>query len=304
MERLQAAIEKARAQRDGLQADLPPAAEGVPAAVRGAAASGAAVAQGGAAPLVLGDALPPMKEPMKEIVARWREIRLLDAAILRGANKQIVTLRPGSSAAPFDILRTRIAHQARANGWKRIAVVSPHSGCGKTLTTVNLAFSFGRQAEQRTLVIDFDLRRGTMAKVLNQTPLHTMGDVMEGRIGFAEHALRHGENVMFGLNSGPVRNPSELLQSSMTRETLAAIEAEYRPDLVLFDMPPLRATDDSIGFLRNVDAAIIVVAAGETPMSQIDVAERQVADLTNVMGVVLNKCRIMDGDYGHDDYGG
>ena len=37
-------------------------------------------------------------------------------------------------------------------------------------------------------------------------------------------------------------------------------------------------------------------------MSQIDVAERQVAELTNVMGIVLNKCRIMDGDYGYEAY--
>ena len=38
-------------------------------------------------------------------------------------------------------------------------------------------------------------------------------------------------------------------------------------------------------------------------MSQIDTAERHVAELTNVMGIVLNKCRYATGTYGHDyDY--
>lgn len=279
MERLQAAIEKARAQRDSLQAEQPLAAQ-------------------------LGRAGPvPVPAAGEELAARWREVRPLDAKVLRAANQQIVTLRTGPTTAPFDILRTRIAQQARVNNWKRIAVVSPHSGCGKTLTVANLAFSFGRQAEMRTIVIDFDLRRGTLARTLHQKPSHTMGDVIEGRVTFGQHALRHDENVLFGLNGGPVPNPSELLQSTATRDMLAAVETTYQPDLMLFDVPPLRATDDSIGFLRNVDAAVIVVAAGETPMGQIDVAERQVADLTNVMGVVLNKCRIMDGEYGYEDYG-
>ena len=283
MERLQAAIEKARAQREGAAVSPQPLGSAAPAA--------SAPPPAGAAPAALSD-----------LSARWHALRPVDIEGLRRQSRQLVTLQPGAPSAPFDILRTRITQQAQANGWKRIAVTSPHSGCGKTMTTANLAFSFGRQTEQRTLIIDFDMRRGTLAKTLGQSPAQNMGDVLEGRISFADHALRHGDNVAFGLNGGAVKNPSELLQSSQTRDALAAISEAYQPDLILFDVPPLRATDDSIGFLRQVDAAIIIVAAEETPMSQIDVAERQVAELTNVMGIVLNKCRIMDGDYGYEAY--
>lgn len=279
MERLQAAIEKARAQREG------------------AALAPQGVSRASAEEEILASAAGPV-----EVSDLWRALRPIDIEGLRRQSRQLVTLQPGAPSAPFDILRTRIIQQAQANGWKRIAITSPHSGCGKTMTTANLAFSFGRQTEQRTLIIDFDMRRGTLAKTLGQSPAQNMGDVLEGRVSFADHALRHGENVAFGLNGGSVQNPSELLQSSQTRDTLAAISEAYQPDLILFDVPPLRATDDSIGFLRQVDAAIIIVAAEETPMSQIDVAERQVAELTNVMGIVLNKCRIMDGDYGYEAY--
>lgn len=280
MERLQSAIEKARGQRS-----VPPA----PAA---AAAQAPAPAARAAVP------------PADDLASRWQALRQLDAGALSRSNPQIVTLRPGgTAAAAFDILRTRISQQAQINGWKKIAVISPHSGCGKTLTCANLAFSFGRQAELRTMIIDFDMRRAALAKVLGQKPQHTMGDVLEGRVAFGDHAMRHGNNVAIGLNSGPVDKSAELLQSNLARDALAAIAETYRPDLMLFDVPPLRATDDSIGFLRQVDAALIIVAAEETPMSQIDIAERQVAELTNVMGIVLNKCRIMDGDYGYDSYG-
>ena len=79
-------------------------------------------------------------------------------------------------------------------------------------------------------------------------------------------------------------------------------EALYRPDVVLFDVPPLQAADDSIGFLKSVDCALLVVAAEETPMGQIDVAERQVSELTGMLGLVLNKCRMSGGDYGYEYY--
>jgi protein-tyrosine kinase len=285
MERLQAAIEKARQQRDQSQ-------EGAAPRARKAASSDTA--------------------PSPEMVAatlqldqteHWRALEPLDASgLMRSNSQQIVTLRPGSDAIAYDILRTRIVQQAQANGWKRVAVTSPHSGCGKTLTVANLAFSFGRQSDMRTMIFDFDMRRATLARTLGQLPSHNMGDLLEGRIPFADYGRRHGSNVAFALSSGPVANPSELLQSNAGREALAAIEASYAPDIVLFDVPPLRATDDSIGFLRFVDAAVIIVAAEETPMSQIDIAERQVAELTNVMGVVLNKCRMHNGDYGYEDY--
>ena len=69
---------------------------------------------------------------------------------------------------------------------------------------------------------------------------------------------------------------------------------------MIFDMPPLSASDDNLGFLTQVDAALIVTEAERTTLTQIDVAERQVAELTNVMGVVLNKCRYVSGAYGYE----
>lgn len=288
MERLQAAIDKARAQRDGMA----PVAQKTNEAEAGQTGTKRAARKTEA----------PAGQDSVSLL--WQALQpIAPTGLLRGGDARITTLKAGPGSAPFDILRTRILHQAETNGWRRIAITSPHAGCGKTLTTANLAFSFARQAEMRTLVFDFDMRRPKLGRILGQAPANTMGDVISGQIPFARHAMRHGDNLAFGLNSGPVKLSAELLQSNQTRDLLAGIEAEYRPDILLFDVPPLRSTDDSIGFLRHVDAAIIIAAAEETPMSQIDVAERQVAELTNVMGVVLNKCRIMDGEYGYESDG-
>ena len=280
MERLQAAIEKARAQREDTRPEYTPPP---PMQQQGtASAVGSAVEGNG-------------------VDAAWAALRPLDTS--RPAySKQgdLIALHPGGPGAAYDILRTRLVQQAETHGWRRIAVISAGGAAGKTTIVANLAFSLARQSDYRSLVIDFDLRRVTLAHALDQKVSHTMEDVIEGRVPFSEHALRYGDNVAFGLNGQTVRHPAELLQSQRTKTALAEIEAQYKPNFTIFDLPPLFTGDDSIGFLRNVDCALIVVAAEETPMSQIDTAERQVSELTQVMGVVLNKCRITSDDYSYD----
>ena len=265
MERLHAAIEKARRQRQS--APIEPLS-GVPAA---------------------------------EVMAKaWEELLPLEISAAQIRKSRLVAYEGGTDAGPYDLLRTRILQQAQKNNWRRVAVLSPHSECGKTTTVANLVFSFGRQKDISTLALDFDLRRVGLTKVLGQQSRHTMADILERRVDFSAHGLRHGVNVAIGLNAGPVRNPSEVLQSQQTRDVLDEIEAQYQPDIVLFDMPPLMSSDDNFGFLKNVDCALILAEADRTTTAQIDLAERQVSELTNVMGVVLNKCRYASEGY---DYG-
>ncbi len=272
MERLQAAIERARAQRDG-----------------------------GAAMTAL--APRPASGSVSAGVTESAWLALPEIKLRRGLlhRRRIVAFQSGPEAAPYDILRTRVTQQAQANGWRRIAVVSPHSATGKTTTVANLAFGLARQQGVRSVVMDADLRRSGLGRLLGQKGRTPISDVLEGLVPFSDIARRHGSNLIFGLGFGAARNPSEILQSTRAQDVLKEIEATYVPDIMIFDMPPLSASDDNLGFLTHVDAALIVVEAGKTSMKQFDVAERQVAELTNVMGVVLNKCRYMSGPYGYEE---
>lgn len=276
MERLQAALEKARAQRDqqAPESTSHPATQATTQAV--AATDHAAWAA------------------LDEIQINRNQMQ----------RNRITTVDTGVDSAPFDLLRTRMLQQANQHGWKRIAIVSPHAGCGKSTATINLAFGLARQSGLYSIIFDFDLRRAGLSKIIGQRPPQSVADVLQGTANFSDQARRYGSNVAFSLsNEDKVATPSEILQSRTTADVLDQISATYTPDIMLFDMPPLMASDDNFGFLQNVDAAIIMVAAEQTSMTQIDVAERQVAELTNVMGIVLNKCRYTSGAHGHEyDY--
>lgn len=235
----------------------------------------------------------------------WQQLEIFQPIPLQLERNRIVSAESGVLATPFDVMRTRLLKQMRSNGWRRLAITSPGSACGKTTICVNLAFSLARQSDLRILVLEVDLRRPAMAKALGLRTPHAFAEVLSGRALAANHLVRYGTNLAFGTNSGPTRHSAELLQSGRVGEVLRQIEETYAPDLMLFDMSPMMAGDDAIAFLHNVDCAMLVAAAGSSTVSQVDACERDIAAHTNVLGVTLNKCRYLDRDqsYGYDHYG-
>lgn len=249
------------------------------------------------------DHVATQRVPTPREASAWAALPELPVDANHLTTHRVMTQQSGPHASHYDMLRTRIRDMARKKNWRRIAIVSAGPQVGKTTTLANLAFSFGRLPYDKTMVFDFDLRRSSLHTVVGHTPTSNLGDVIEGRTPFETHARRVGENLSFILNNAHVENSAELLQSGGMSDFLTRVQNSFSPDLMLFDTPPLMAADDTRGFLSNVDAALLVVEAERTPMDQIDIAEQQLAELTNVLGVVLNKCNYPDPtsalDYGY-----
>ena len=213
---------------------------------------------------------------------------------------RIVTFAGGPDTAPFDMMRTKVLQQMRANGWRRLAITSPGKACGKTTVSANLAFGFARQPETRLALIEMDMRRPALAHTLgiNGGP-RQIARVFEGKDPLEKQLLRFGMNLAIGVNHAVVANPSELLNSPAVPEILTAMEAELDLSLMIFDMPPMMAADDMLAFAGKVDCVLLVAAAESTSIAEIDRCERELAAQTNVLGVVLNKCRYTEPSYGY-----
>lgn len=282
MDKIQSAIAKARAARGSPPGDAAPR----PTPPEAPAAPKAAPAPDDAA-----------------IAERWQALPGFAPAPALMARNHIVTFDGGKDALHFDVLRTRLIQQMRANGWKRVAITSPGPSCGKSTTALNLAFALGRQADLRVLLLEMDLRRPSLARMLGLRDRHHAARVLEGLEPLERNALRHGPNLAIATQSGPARHPAELMHSPAVAAALDDIDRQYAPDIVICDLPPLFATDDAMAVMGQMDCAMIIAAAGTSTVSEIDRCEREIASQTNVMGVVLNKCRYMDRGYGYDYYG-
>lgn len=216
---------------------------------------------------------------------------------------RIVTQQAGPDAVPFDLLRTKTLTHMRKNNWRRLAISSATPSCGKTLVACNLALSLSRQPDIRALLIELDLRRPTIAKVLGARPAHDIADVLAGDVPFEQQTLRIGDNLAVSLATRQVEDPTRLLLNSFTQDVLKDIETRFRPDLVIFDLPPLLAGGYTVGFLDHVDCALTVARAGKSTTTQVDTCEREIAEHTNVLGIVLNQCDFGDETPSMHDYG-
>ncbi len=276
MEKIQAAIAKARATRDQR-----PKAEG-----------SIAVAQANtAAPSAAGFS--------SSVDAAWAALGEFKPNPANMDRSHIVTFSGGSEAMAFDALRTKILQQMRANNWRRVAITSPGSSCGKSTVALNLAFSLARQPDMRAILMDLDLRHPSLARMAGLTQQRHFADMLRGQSSFAENALRYGANMALACGTRVERNSAELLASPDTAAALDSIETEYAPNVMIFDMPPMLATDDMMSFAANVDCVLLLAAAERSTIKEIDACERELASQTNVLGIVLNKCRYVEQGYGY-----
>ncbi|MEP2031309.1 MAG: CpsD/CapB family tyrosine-protein kinase [Paracoccaceae bacterium] len=240
------------------------------------------------------DALPLPKEvPRHDDADGWSALTRFDPKQKFLEQKRIVAYQSGREALPFDVLRTRLLHEMRANKWRRVAITSPNAGAGKTMTCVNLAFSLARQQDHRTMLIEMDMRRPSMAGVLGVKGTQQFSDALSGRSPVEDHMVRYGQNLAFALNQTTARNPAELLQGAAAAQVIDNIDANYQPDIMIFDLPPVFASDDAMGFMDQVDCALLIGEAEKTTIDEIDKCEQELAARTNVLGVILNKCRYL-----------
>lgn len=275
MEKLQAALARAREKRDGTEGGRPVRSDIQPRHRSRRAAQAEATD------------------------AAWEAVAQFDPSTDTLTKSRIFASKVSSDGQHFDILRTKLLLEMRRNNWTRIAVTSATPHCGKTTISCNLIAGVGRQPEIRGILFDMDFRRPAVGKAFGVQPSASLEDVLTEAVSFEEQALRLQENTIISITTAPVPDPAQLMNRSRTAELLDDIQQTYRPDLMLFDLPPVLISEETRAFLKLVDAAIIVAAAESTTVSQIDETEREVAQYTNVAGIVLNKCRHMDEGYGY-----
>lgn len=191
----------------------------------------------------------------------------------------------------FDMLRTRLLQRMRRRGWTTLAITSPTAGCGKSLTSVNLAFSVERHS--RCLLLDLDLRRPRIGPTvgLRAGPI---ANLFEGQIHPEEALVRCGTNLAIAAGGRIVDRPAELLQSASAETAMRKLKDQFEPRVTICDLPPLLANDDALAFMPNADCVLLVLEAGLTRPEEALHCEQELMRVTNLVGVVLNKSRFTD----------
>ena len=194
-------------------------------------------------------------------------------------------------ASSFDMLRTQVLQSMDQRNWQFLAVTSPTAGCGKTVTSINLALSIARQPERAVFLVDLDLHRPQVASCLGIKCQNGLLSVLDGRAGLPDAMVQARiDNYQFLVlpAEGPILGSSELLASRAMSSLLQTIKRDFKSYTVILDMPPMLTGDDVIALLPQLDCVLLVAAVGTSTLSELKQCSKHLQS-AEVVRVVLNK---------------
>lgn len=200
-------------------------------------------------------------------------------------------------AASFRMLRTRILHRVRANGWTAIGFTSPGPGEGKSVTTTNLGLAIAREMNSNVFVVDLDLRSPSLARYLGVTPPVSLVDFMAGKSTANQAFFSVGiDNLLLAGSGKGTSESSELVAAGRHLELFDYARSISSQPLILVDLPPVLSTDEALVVAPQLDAIFMVVGEGVTRRDGLARSVELLSEF-NLAGVILSRSRGMSQDY-------
>jgi Mrp family chromosome partitioning ATPase len=185
-----------------------------------------------------------------------------------------------AAAEPFRRLRASLRHGNGQEPRRSVLVTSARAGSGKTTVAANLAAALAGGGLAKVLLIEADLRRPRLAKLLGLPGEDGLSKLLKAPDPFAPEVLHNifrvplggsksngngaapGEALEFhALPAGPPPDhPSELLDSEAMRNLLEAAAERY--DIVVVEAPPPTLVSDAIPVMKLTDGVLVVGRLG------------------------------------------
>ena len=244
-----------------------------------------------------------------------RGVDVSDERTVQRKAQLVAYFDPQSTVAEtYRTLRTNIDFVTVEKGAKCFMVTSSMHHEGKSTTIANLSMTMA-QLGKRTLLVDCDLRKPSMARLFGldkepgvtevvvgnykwQDVVRTVTDIVTGGMGMEDILQTQGISNLHILTSGAIPpNPAELLNSRRMGEFLDELREAY--DVILIDTPPILHVTDAAILGKKTDGALMVYKAGDVARTSL---KRSTALLRSMdielLGVVLNGIRAeMSSDY-------
>lgn len=170
-------------------------------------------------------------------------------------------------------LRTSL-HFASLEAKNNILMITGSSPfAGKTFVSANLAAVIA-QAGRRVLLVDGDMRRGTLHQLLGIRAGRGLSDILVGSAELAE-VVQAGPvpNVDFVSRGQVPPNPSELLMHENFTRLIREIVPAY--DLIIIDTPPILAVTDAAVIGHHAGTSLLVARFGLNKTRELALAKQR-----------------------------
>ena len=188
-----------------------------------------------------------------------------------------------------------------------IMVTSATSGEGKTFLAINLALSLATEIDRSVLLVDTDMVKGDVMRVLGVDSERGLTDVLASDgLDVRDTLVATNVESLTLLPAGPMRsNATELFSSEKMVRLINDLSRRYPDRLVIFDTPPLLAATEAHVLATLVGQVVLVVEAQRTTQAHLAEALEQLADSKAKVSLLLNKSHDMDeAEYYYGQYKG
>jgi len=201
----------------------------------------------------------------------------------------------------IDHLRVALCEGGTNGEGRCVMITSATGGEGKTTLAAHLAARCAN-AGTATLLIDADLRRASLGRLLDVPAGPGLGDVLAGLVELDPSLLHLQPGGFHFLSAGtPGIDPTRVLKSNRLAELIGQLRQMY--DLVIIDTPPVLPVADALIMGRWADGAVMAARYDASRLPLVERANRQIiAAGIPVLGVVVNGVKTQDQAYGSYAY--
>jgi len=209
-------------------------------------------------------------------------------------------------AEKFRALAVRLDHMRKQHELNTVQVTSSVINEGKTFVAANLAVTLARYSGAKTLLVEGDLHRPTLASVfgLKDLQLPGLSDWWAGgrEQDISRFVVRFNGSGLWFLPAGKsFDRPSDILRSAQFAEAFRQLAGRF--EWVVVDSTPMLPVIDANLWSRLVDGTLLVVREGVAPLKALKNG-LQSLDHPKLIGVVVNEASEFDQiDYNGQYYG-
>jgi protein-tyrosine kinase len=203
-------------------------------------------------------------------------------------NRVITGFESGPIVDAYKIMCIQTLQRLRERNGNALAIVSPGTSEGKTLTAINLALSIAQEVDQTVLLVDANLRKPSVHQYFGFTPEVGLSDHLVSGAPLDSILVNPGVERFVILPGGkPLYNSTEMLGSMKMEKLVQELKMRYPSRIVIFDLPPILSVADAMAFSPYVDAAVMVIQEHKTRRDDIIRAANMLKSV-ELIGTVLN----------------
>jgi protein-tyrosine kinase len=192
----------------------------------------------------------------------------------------------GTSVEEYRRLAARLLMAQAEHQTRVVMIASALPGEGNTITSTNLALILSESYKRRVLLVDADLRRPWIHKLFQLPNVSGLNEGLRSGEERKVPLIQVSENLSVLTAGRPEPDPMSVLSGERMRKVLE--EAGARFEWVIIDTPPVALLPDAHVLSSLVDAVILIVQSGKTPLPAIKTAVNTLGQ-ERILGVVLNR---------------